>query len=378
MTTSVQGVDQPGPSLRTKHESLDEEIKPANHDNLHRRIFVGPMPEKVVSHTDAQVRVRRQKTSLFHRANSADVGDDVSQVIKENAFSFFLHQGGQVEHWDEDEEQSTIDEMMKRWKNSEWGALWTHRRENPPAARQSANRWVGGSFEIGRLLGVNIMREPELGSRSSGRSVYRSSVSATLSRKRTTSAGQETFLTAPSQMITPAMSNGDLLGTENSREAELNGDASTPAESSTGLLESARKGPHITDTVREDILRQTSAPALTSARAKVGSDIKQKGKAVHYADLTEQDAPGPAPPSEVLERDAGTLEATTSAAASKSSPSISPVLSPQSSTFQWGGVILRGILDKKIFLTTCDNDTPERQNVGQSQLFQVRDITGKF
>lgn len=72
---------------------------------------------------------------------------------------------GSSDDWDEDyEEQNIAEELIQRWKDSEWGKAWRHRRPGGMKKKadmfQSSGHWLGGSFEVGTLLGVNLLNPP--------------------------------------------------------------------------------------------------------------------------------------------------------------------------------------------------------------------------
>ncbi|KAF9487430.1 hypothetical protein BDN71DRAFT_1458507 [Pleurotus eryngii] len=116
-----------------------------HHAHNHRRFFIGPLPEKVVS----------QQEQLRSKANSF-----VTEAIQRNAFHLFISRGGRQEDWRESDEQSIVNEMMSRWQDSEWGRFWRRRKENKDAKAQ-VTRWVGGTFEVGAVVdGVNLLQIP--------------------------------------------------------------------------------------------------------------------------------------------------------------------------------------------------------------------------
>jgi hypothetical protein len=139
---------------------------PSDDKPMHRRFFIGPMPEKVLAQTEAQVR-KKKKRGWFHRSCAPSNGDEadhdsLSNIIQEHAFQFFISQGGNEEDWGAHEAESIREEMLRRWGDSEWGEIWKRRMQKthePINVRQ----WVGGSFEIGNFLGVNILDEPHAG-----------------------------------------------------------------------------------------------------------------------------------------------------------------------------------------------------------------------
>ena len=169
-----------------------------------RRFFIGPMPEKVIPRKKVA-----GKYGLFHSrsANRTDGDDDdMSHIVKKHAFDFFIHGGGNAEDWGEDEERNTTEEMLKRWRSSEWGKiLWNRKKES-----RQVSHWVGGSFEIGNFLGMNIIHNEAtesirdgISSRSSRRA--KSSTGTDQINHDTLSlvaaaAAAETFVKAPSQL----------------------------------------------------------------------------------------------------------------------------------------------------------------------------------
>ncbi|KAF9242584.1 Pleckstrin homology domain-containing protein [Melanogaster broomeanus] len=76
------------------------------------------------------------------------------RVMDRYAFSFFWRQGGRIEHWDEDTRASVRAELVKRWLESPWTRPF--RRVNGHRTLDT-RRWMGGTFEIGNILGVNIL-----------------------------------------------------------------------------------------------------------------------------------------------------------------------------------------------------------------------------
>ncbi|KAJ8523170.1 hypothetical protein ONZ45_g276 [Pleurotus djamor] len=93
----------------------------------HRRIFIGPLPEKVIL----------QQEQLATEPDSDGV---LAETFRRNALHVFLSKGGKEEDWHESEEQSLVDEMMSRWRDSEWGRFWRHRR-NSEDSRHQATQW---------------------------------------------------------------------------------------------------------------------------------------------------------------------------------------------------------------------------------------------
>ncbi|KAF8650148.1 hypothetical protein AX16_005383 [Volvariella volvacea WC 439] len=125
-------------------------VSPAIH--VAHRVFIGPMPEKVVHLKEAAAKQCRH--GIFSAATTAeeDERECVRHMLKDHARAFFLSRGGREENWDENEEQNALEEMSQCWHDSDWGTAWRQRRKHV-----HKRRWVGGSFEVGNMVGVNVL-----------------------------------------------------------------------------------------------------------------------------------------------------------------------------------------------------------------------------
>ena len=74
-------------------------------------------------------------------------------VLDRNAHAFFLRQGGKPEEWGEAAHDNVRDELMKQWQDCPWTRALRHQ------SRRTAGvaHWVGTSFEVGSILGVNVL-----------------------------------------------------------------------------------------------------------------------------------------------------------------------------------------------------------------------------
>jgi len=317
-----------GPS--TANQPLPEpsnEPAPSRNDVAHRRIFIGPMPEKVIAHTEAQgKRTKLTIESVFSlsldkdNAHSSDKKEEVARVLKDNAFRFFLHEGGKAENWGPEEEEGTINELLNRWNESEWGKLWHRRHHHKKKEPLGDDHWFGTSFEVGTLLGVNVLQGIE---HLKAKAVASKSLKSTPTDVVSGSVAPAGFPTAPSNILptiqidSPVQQNGQLHATSLENE-EPAGDL-TPASSSTGL-----------------IAREAADPG---GNLKV--DVKGKAKVLRYEDSSTNlfDAlPGSVPPQEVLARTKSTVDPNTSLAATviNESRASSPC------ELRWGDVVLKG------------------------------------
>lgn len=309
-------------------ETLDGTL-PAVH--FHRRVFIGPLPERVVSQTEAHAHKHHHKRIFLGatRESSPDTQTDVSQVIKDHAFHFFVREGGKTEDWDAEQERSRTEELLQRWRNSEWGAIWhrRHQQRHGGLPGTTTSRWVGGSFEVGHLLGVNILDEPAAVEPTSHEEdllldIPEHPVDSETGRRDAFTISRHSSSTVPSQSHPEPVSVSP----------ETAAGTSPSPTSGTGLLASPTA-------VVQSPSAEIRWPGILEPSTSQTSSGKLKGKGekhVRYSEVLE--VPGPAPPTEVLGRTSGTLDATTSAAASLQS---SPGIPPQD--LAWGGVVLRGV-----------------------------------
>ena len=385
----------PSISVTTHHNS--EGIVQLNDEHIHRRVFIGPMPEKVVSQTEAKA-LKHKKRGLF-RISTPQEEDDMN-VIKEAAFKFFVHTGGQPKDWGEDQEQSITHELLQQWRNSEWGVVWGRRRKKESGAGPKSS-WVGGSFEIGHFLGVNVLQEFENGtsSLSTGkastskcqphtkpeREPFPSTTQNTFETTNSellhsapggqptgpgpSSFARETFISAPSDFLPPASLDIDN-GTPYINGA-VSVESSVRDTSSTALLDPSLGRVHfdglggarvLSEVVPRPIIRVPSLPVSTDGQAQGYG--KGKGRLVHY-DIPVQEASGPIPPSEVLERTGDAVEGTSAGATTSGSES------SKTASLDWGDVVMRGTgIDIPFVFRRIDPE--ERQDANAVLLQQIR------
>lgn len=306
----------------------------------HRRFFIGPMPEKVVSRSEAQ-NPRNSRSGLLHAsssADSADVDGESTNLVDEYAFNFFIHQGGDIEDWGEGTEESVRREMLRRWRETEWGRIW--RRRNAQRDRKDIRppRWVGASFEIGNFLGVNMLTEerPEslwdrMSVMSGGASV-RTRLDSEVRSQRPGMMARSSSGAAGIQRLSPPSPPDS--------GAQLTSDDDLPeTSSSTGLLRPS-PGVHArTDTVRRPILRPSLSNLAKSdghigfAHPPTRSQVSLKPKR-RQTQESIQEVEESAPANEVLERTGSAVDETSAGVSDYASPSLSKV--------KWGDVVLRG------------------------------------
>jgi hypothetical protein len=361
-TAQIYPSAMPSPSITVTPAGPQKPTKSGYH--VHRRWFLGPMPDKWLSGTGKQAK-----------STSAD-DESVSQIITDNAFHFFIHSGGQKEDWGENAEMGVKEEMMRRWSDTEWGRIWRKKLEGKEKENKESKRWIGASFEVGEFLGVNILDEGRTISLKTKRSTQ-STASDAASSLAPLATFPDTIHSNNSDIFTkeslepnsirnfhlpqPPTSPDDpfsagpsdpvptlgtfvlpkIVSSENLKNAatSLAPERTLPpnhddvASSTIGLLGPPLTPKKISTELLRPIFRSPSSPGMMSDDDTPASKNKGKAKLVYFAPPS---TPGPAPASEVLERTGSEVDVTSAGAAVDSSP--------QGEEIQWGEVVMRGML----------------------------------
>ncbi|KAJ6508926.1 Pleckstrin homology domain-containing protein [Mycena sanguinolenta] len=301
--------------------------------HLHKRVFVGPLPEKAVPLPDAAPGKGKKKRRL--RLGPADDEEDghISRIIREHAFAFFIQEGGKEEDWEETREQSVREEMLRRWRETEWGAIWGRREKEPKASK----RWIGGSFEVGDILGINILQEPA------------ESIRERMSNRSARSASRKTDASSSYQYLSMNEGASTFFAPDQSTSFSA---AETPGGS---ILRPTLSVGAVNDEGRRVQSEFAVRPTLdTTPQVKSDSHLpaigKERERVVHYAQSpVRDDSEGsPAPPSEVLERSPSELLATSAEAMSTPEP---PKQLP-------GGVVMRDRMLVRVGYTESESIGP--------------------
>ena len=316
-------------------------------EHKHRRRFIGPMPESVLTSDSVPANRQIRKTgrgwfSLSSKAPAVAQEEEAEchllrDVIKAHAYEFFKGHGGKDEDWGEEEETSVREEMLRRWKQSEWGKLRGRRSKDPIGGTGvPKNGWVGTSFDVGNFLGVNVLDKPTV--TTSPVSSPPSSPTRATTRPTPSVAigggpsGVETFVTALERPLSSRL-NGVASGTL----SDLQNPSSyfsvpTPAEEQPGTCveDSQLQGAsQVMDRLQVPDVVSVSRSTGTSDHSIIPSRSKGKGKKkqVRYED------DGPTSPSDVLARSGQEVAGTSAGAAEAACVDTTP---------QEGGVIMRG------------------------------------
>ncbi|KAL4250079.1 hypothetical protein ABKN59_004898 [Abortiporus biennis] len=226
------------PTLDLTH-SKEDEHKP--------RRFIGPLPENVflqsasLSVSNSNKGVAGGKSGWFgmfglggpntdsedhHNAETASL----KSAIQQHALQFFLGHGGKKEDWGEEMERKVREEMLEKWKESEWGRLSLKRLRNRRKDKSSSSsssafasinkKWIGDSYDVGVFLGIDVLRSPSLDDRNRSKdflgpvglglglgpalsTASNSKLASTSGPSFVTSPlAPETFITAPSHLST--------------------------------------------------------------------------------------------------------------------------------------------------------------------------------
>jgi len=336
--------------MLSPHAQLDQS---SDRNTLHR-LFIGPLPERVL--LDAQHHVlkpvkKRRTLFTFNRGRQSPSSNDepVEELINQYAYAFHLKFGGSAEDWNEERENNVKDEMSRRWQESPWGRLW---RGSEDGSNVSHGRWVlpndAGSFQIGDFLGLNTYselatRSPQLSTSVAGGSPTRAGPSTSHRahlHDPSTKTG-DTFVTArshisPEPELAPMPSGSSFL-----LEASPNsGDDLHAATSTTSLLRVTsriRTGPSDEAPTVKPALRARALASVKSDSAINGptdtprTSDGRKGKAKKVVRLPREPSP-PAPPGAVLQRSGSEIQETSAAVAedfqAAAAPSAAPIDAP--------------------------------------------------
>ncbi|KAF8555219.1 hypothetical protein OG21DRAFT_1476557 [Imleria badia] len=85
----------------------------------------------------------------------ASYASAVRDVLDRNAEAFFLRQGGRAEDWGDAARENVRDELMKRWQECPWARALRHTTHRHGGV--GITHWVGSTFEVGSILGVDVL-----------------------------------------------------------------------------------------------------------------------------------------------------------------------------------------------------------------------------
>lgn len=321
----------------------------------HRRRFIGPMPEKALLQQVAETNQRKRSRLRLSRtrANTKQDEEIVQEVVREHALDYFLGHGGNIEDWNEEEDERVRDLMLKRWKDSEWGRA----RKAVQWDTAVAKKWIGASFDVGVFLGVNLL--DETASRSFRASAANTITSSSRIRDKGRSDASDTFVTARSALSDSSNQDGNSVPPVSGRLGEPSGSSAAQsllpepapspnrysysagsADSTTALLDPKVSHPSYgAGTTSQSNVLPKSTILRTPSRARdsnaLGDAPKPKGKAprVHYADMQVPGDESPAPPIEVLARRGSDMPNTSAEAARHATAE---------NEAPWGEAIMRG------------------------------------
>jgi hypothetical protein len=303
---------------------------------------------------------RKQPTEDSSSSSSSDSSDDedddahVRDVIRTHALKYYQRHHGEdaAGTWGEDTEASVQKEMLRRWRESEWGQVLRGKRRGAGTGKgKPPTRWVGSSFTVGRLPGLDIAessRASPIPSADTG------SGQPAGSAPTIGASTMQTFVTAPSA-LTPDDST-DRAPSEFTK-ADI-----APSTSSTTALVRASSSASKPATLG---LRSALVPQLSELRNSAQSESqvptlkKGKGKTVRYAEPEP-----PAPPGAVLAR-TGSAVADTSAGAVEEATAEVDV--------EWGEITLQGRFLPVRRASVCSQPSLHRPADGPRVPLQARD-----
>lgn len=312
-----------------------------NREHKHRRRLIGPMPESALASevpVSRQTPKKRRWFSPGSRVSATSQEDEdkrLRDVIKAHAYEFFKGHGGKDEDWGEEKERCVREEMLARWRQSEWGK-WRSAKESGTVR----SRWVGASFDIGTFLGVNVLDKAQLTTSptSSPPGSPTTSTRAPLFGIGKQPSAMETFVTAPSKLSprSPTRRDGLVSGTlSDFQNPSSYFTTVTPLEEqpATVLEEPLQGSSQVMDRLEAPDLVSVAQSNATAGHSVTPSQRKGKKKQVRYEDDVHIDEP--APPSNVLARSGQQVAKTSAGAVEAARVDI---------TAEEGGILMRGLL----------------------------------
>ncbi|KAF8443073.1 Pleckstrin homology domain-containing protein [Boletus edulis BED1] len=287
-------------------------------DHRTYRLFIGPLPDKLLAAMHEIIQVAGNDEPL-----DATYASAVRDVLDRNAHAFFLRQGGRAEDWDDVARENVRDELMKRWQECPWMVPLRHTTHRVV----SVTHWAGTTFEVGSILGVNVLdsHAPTPAALSVVSEASQQDVQApNASTTAVSSIGRRSYWTAPSHPSPPSPQGSssttglpEQLGGELSAfssDAPLLATVSTPSFPTGHVLRQGKDAPrsilkHSTGTSsKEPRAKRRGISLLEGAKRKVQLRLQESTPSpdgTHAAELPledEQADEGPVSPNSVLAR----------------------------------------------------------------------------
>ena len=169
--------------------------RPFRDSHSHRRFFIGPMPEKMFS-------VSGVVGDAIRRADDGHENGSLSRAMDHHAFQFYMLQGGKLENWNNDTRIHVRADLIRSWRENDW----VRRLHRSSRAADRPTRWSGCTFEIGNLLGVNILdKHPQATSNLSAAQIPDHAASAVVdaSMAAVTTEPANSSLPSPTRSLSP-------------------------------------------------------------------------------------------------------------------------------------------------------------------------------
>ncbi|KAH7885352.1 Pleckstrin homology domain-containing protein [Phlebopus sp. FC_14] len=320
----------------------------SNDDHTFNRCFIGPMPVKMFTAEEVQSIVQMEDHPENVRSGS------LFKAMDARAFYFFLRQGGKPEDWDEATREDVRSKMINRWRESEWIRTLRRHHEHLAVGLTSGKRWIGNSFDIGDVLGVNVLNK------HASSSLAQTSLLATDIGQSTaptsSSVDPRSLATAPSPSLSPPVGDSpsssiphEVLNHTNMNDMYSSSSALLPGPPADSSADEHHAGPPRSilrnrhDSSASAGLENTgpiarSAPLNRGPRHGFSKRNKLAPRAVRYADVADQTVGGipqadtPVSPNAVLSRRGSQVNDSSAGAALGTN---------FAQDFRWGDVVLR-------------------------------------
>lgn len=281
-------------SLRAPSPSVQADMSSSRRTGT--RLFIGPLPEKLlaVMHEITRPEITGNDDAFIDAPYASAVRD----VLDRNAHAFFLRQGGRAEDWDDAARENMCDELMTRWQD----CPWTRSLRHTTPRGVGTSHWVGTTFEVGSILGVNVLDSHAPTSASSvateapqqpdtGPGTHPAHASTTA----LSSIGPRSYWTARSHLSPPSPQGSTSTASLPERQ-----DGALPAFSSGSPLLATASAPSF-PTGRANVPQQESDTPKSILKRPAGissGKLKMKGRSISLLDRREAKRKVQLPPQE--------------------------------------------------------------------------------
>ncbi|KAL4081076.1 Pleckstrin homology domain-containing protein [Scleroderma citrinum] len=252
------------------------------------------MPEKIFSASGTV-------SEAIRRADDGHENGTLSKAMDNHAFHFFMLQGGKPENWNDDTRANVRADLIRSWRENEW----VRRFQRQSRAPDRLMRWIGCTFEIGNLFGVNILdkhlRQGSDASPSPAEIPDQAAATSSMTASTNVTPPANTSLPSPSRSLS-------LLPQESENDIHSSSSALLLSESATPLGEPSGAGAAV---LQRPILKKGLFTSRGESSSRVVWSTSAIDRGISHTPSVKKRESGPkglpscgspAPPDDVLTR----------------------------------------------------------------------------